>query len=285
MDDRTTKILNVIKDLPAKTLTTTMRNPRSSSERAFVGARLFDYIVAAGAFPSKMGGGMLANGYFTIAAEDGARVAIALAEVWPNITGKEVLLAYQQDGEFIRNGIRLVITGDHLGGRSLGGIVSIELHRIEPAKPTEPREPNRVALRGLLNRPGFIDAVGLRAHKAVNVTTVAATGHGGQPIAPRRYTGVRLYDLLDSAGIRLNPKVNEDFLGKVIVVTSADGHVVVIAGGEIEPRFMNGDVIIATQHNGAPLASTEGNLRLMVPFDRKPGRWAKDLVSIDLREG
>lgn len=107
---------------------------------------------------------------------------------------------------------------------------------------------------------------------------------GGQLVPPRNYSGVRLYSLLEAAGIQSDPAVNEDFMNKVVVATSADGHAVVIAGGEIQPRFMNGDVIIATHQDGEPLPAGDG-FRLIVPFDRKPGRWAKDLVSIELREG
>jgi hypothetical protein len=116
------------------------------------------------------------------------------------------------------------------------------------------------------------------------VETVAASGHGGEPIAPRKYTGAGLYDLLDAAGIQLTPGVNDDFLRKVVVVRSADGHAVVIAGGELHPNFMNGDVILATAREGGALQDAEG-VRLIVPFDMKPGRWAKDIVSVELREG
>lgn len=281
MDERTTAILEVLKGLPARTLIATMRNPRSASERTFVGASFFDYAVATRLFASKAGGGGLANGYFLVTAEDGARATIAVAEVWPEITSKDVMLAYEQDGEAIRNGVRLVLTGDGLAFRSLGGVVSIEPRAVEPVAPTTG---GAVELRGLLERPGVIDAAALAALEPIDVTTVDATGHGGQSVPPRNYAGVRLYALLEAAGIRSNPEVNEDFMNKVIVATSADGHAVVIAGGEIEPRFQNGDVILATQHEGSALPAGEG-LRLIVPFDRKPGRWAKDLVSIELREG
>lgn len=284
MDDRTAAILDVVRGLPARRLAATIRNPRSSADRTFVGASLFDYAVKTRLFASKTGGGGLANGYFMITAEDGARAAVTLAELWPALTRKHLLLAYEQDGEPVRSGIRLVITGDHLSGRSLGGIVSIEPRRIERG-PAVSRGPGGVALTGLLDRPGMVDAAVLRAYQAVEVTTVAATGHGGQSVAPRRYAGVRLYDVLDGAGIRLDPAVNEDFLSKVVAVTSADGDAVVIAGGEIEPRFMNGDVIVAAERAGGEPGDASSGLRLVLPFDRKPRRWAKALVSIELREG
>jgi hypothetical protein len=152
--------------------------------------------------------------------------------------------------------------------------------RYEPAAATTTFD-----LAGLLERGGRVDAAAFDASRVTSVTTVAASGHGGEHIEPRNYSGMRVYDLLKDAGIRLNPEVNEDFLSKVVVVRGADGHAAAFAGGELEPRFMNGDVIVATRRDGQPLPESEGATRLIVPFDRKPGRWAKGVVSIELREG
>jgi DMSO/TMAO reductase YedYZ molybdopterin-dependent catalytic subunit len=284
MTQASTSMLDMVRGLPEQTLTHTMRNPRSSSDRTFRGAKLFDYVVAAGILPAKMGGGALADGYFVVTAEDGARTIVALAEVWPNASSKTVLLAYEQDGEPVRGGtgVRLVLTGDGLAGRSLGGVVNIELRQVKDEGPHhDVRTTGMVQLTGLVDRPGPID---LRSAPMTDVETVAASGHGGEPITPRKYTGTRLYDLLDAAGIQLTPGVNDDFLRKVVVVRSADGHAVVIAGGELHPSFMNGDVILATGREGGALLDGEG-VRLIVPFDMKPGRWAKDIVSVELREG
>lgn len=277
MDERSAAILDGIRGLPAITFTATMRNPRSSADRTFHGPTLYDYAVATGLFPAKLGGGKLANSYFVVTAEDGARSAVALAEVWPNAAAKQVILAYEQDGEPIRNGVRLVLTGDWLAGRSIGGVVSIEAKSVEAA----PAAGDGLELAGLLDRPGPVDLASLPAEAHIEVTTVAASGHGGAPIDPRRYGGVRLYALLEQAGICLDPDQHEDFLGKVVVASSADGHAVVIAGGEIEPRFQNGDVILATTQDGVPI---EDGPRLIVPFDRKPGRWAKRITRIELRQ-
>jgi len=276
MDDRTAAILDILRALTAQTFAVTMRHPSRSAERSFVGATLFEYAVAAGLVPAKMGGSAMADGYLVVTAEDDVHVVVALAEVWPTMTGKQVFLAYEQDGEALRNGVRLVCDGDYLSGRSLGGIVSVELRQVGRST-VAASEPGRVVVNGLLDRPVTLDAASLRERAPIEVTTVATTGHGGQPIPPRVYVGPRLYEVLDSAGIRLDPAVNEAFLTKIVVATSADGHAAVIAGAELEPRFMNGDVIVTAEADGA--------LRLMVPFDRKPGRWAKDLVSIELREG
>lgn len=285
MDERTTAMLEVLRGLPAHTLTATMRNPRSEAERTFTGARLFDYAAATGL--TRVGGEGLTDGYLLVTAADGQRVAIALAELWPSMASKPLLLAYEQDGAPVRDGVRLVVTGDHLSGRSLGGVVAIEGRRAAPASGVDVPS-GGLALGGLLERPGVLDAAALGAQATFAVETAPMTGHGGEAIAPRRYLGARLYDLLDGAGIRLDPAVHEDFLSKVVVATTVDGRAVVIAGGEIEPRFMAGDVVVATgRSNGSPAVdgASGAELRLVVPFDLKPGRWAKQLVSIELREG
>lgn len=279
MDERSAAILDVIRGLPAASLSATMRNPKSSADRTFRGPTLHDYAVATGLFPEKLGSGKLANSYFLITAEDGARSAVALAEVWPNAAAKQVILAHEQDGEPIRNGVRLVLTGDWLAGRSIGGVVSIEARSVDASLGAG----TGLEVAGLLDRPGTADLASLPEEARIDVTTVAASGHGGAPIEPRHYGGVRLYALLEQAGIQLDPDQHEDFLGKVVVASSRDGHAVVVAGGEIEPRFQNGDVILATSRDGTALPAEDG-LRLLVPFDRKPGRWAKDIVRIELRQ-
>lgn len=127
-----------------------------------------------------------------------------------------------------------------------------------------------------------MDFSALPADAYTEVTTVAAVGHGGTSIDPRTYGGYRLYSILEQAGIQIDEAQHEDFVGKVVVASSTDGHSVVIAGGEIEPRFMNGDAIIATTRDGQPIED-EGGVRLMVPYDKKPGRWAKFISRLELR--
>jgi DMSO/TMAO reductase YedYZ molybdopterin-dependent catalytic subunit len=203
---------------------------------------------------------------------------VALGEVWPNASNKDVLVAYQQDGEDIRNGVRLVVTGDGLAGRSIGGVVSIDAATVK----ADPAPAGTLELIGEVDRPGPVDLSSLPADAYTEVTTVAAVGHAGTAIDPRTYGGYRLYSILEHAGIQIDERQHEDFVGKVVVASSTDGHSVVIAGGEIEPRFMNGDAIIATTRDGKPLED-EGGVRLMVPYDKKPGRWAKFITRLELR--
>jgi hypothetical protein len=101
-------------------------------------------------------------------------------------------------------------------------------------------------------------------------------------VAPRRYSGPLLWDILADAGPIVDTAINEDILRKVVVVRSTDGHSAVIATGEIEPRFMAGQVIIATKCEGEPLSDGEGHIRLVPPFDKLVGRMLERVRSIEL---
>jgi hypothetical protein len=277
VDQRTAAILAVVRGLAVHELTATMRTPQREAVRSFAGAALADYAVAAGLLDARPTTDELASGCLRATAADGQRVAVALAELWPALTRKTLLLAHQQDGAPVRDGVRLVVTGDHLSGRSLGGVVSIE--RGDARSGAASAGSDGLTLLGRLDRPTTIARPALASRAVIDVHTHDIAGHGGQPLPPHHFRGPRVYELLAAAGLRLDPAVHEDVLGHVIVATGADGRSAVIAAGELEPRFMNGDAIVATEVDGV---ATEP--RLVVPFDRTPARWIKQLVSLEFRD-
>ena len=118
--------LQILRSLPEQTLSLTIRSPRRSSDYTFKGALLLDYVRAASMLPAERKQGGFSNIYFKVAAEDGMTVAVAYAEVAQAFARKTVLLAYEQDGEAIEKGLRLVVPGDGLGGRSIYGVTTLE---------------------------------------------------------------------------------------------------------------------------------------------------------------
>src|SRR6266498_2041874 len=150
MEQNTGLILERIRKLPAHQLSIAMRSPRGSFERSFKGALLYDYAAMHGLMPHPappLGPG---NFYFLATAEDGFKVVLSFSEVAPRSSSKQVLLVYEQDGEPIRAGVRLVVPGDDLGGRSIGGVADIEL-KSAPSNPSGARpESSFIELGGLL---------------------------------------------------------------------------------------------------------------------------------------
>ncbi|MBV8119654.1 MAG: molybdopterin-dependent oxidoreductase [Alphaproteobacteria bacterium] len=60
-----------------------------------------------------------------VTGRDGYAAVLAVAEIDPDFEGKQVLLAYRQNGKLIP--LRLVVPGDRYGGRSVRDVVRIEL--------------------------------------------------------------------------------------------------------------------------------------------------------------
>jgi DMSO/TMAO reductase YedYZ molybdopterin-dependent catalytic subunit len=282
MNENTSLILERIRKLPEHALTTSMRSPRGTFERSFKGALLADYAAMHGMTPEPSPNGP-ANYYFVATAEDGFNVALSYTEVSTRSSEKQVLLAWEQDGDPLRVGVRLVVPGDDLGGRSILGVADLELKSVESGIADVRPESSAFELRGLVERPQRFDLNALARFAAKDIETAPATGHGDFLQPSRRYTGVPLFTLLEDAGMKLDPAINEDILRKVVVVRSTDGYGVVIAAGEIEPRFMSGDVIVATACEGQPLGD-DGHFRLVVPYDKVIGRAVKCLASIELIE-
>ena len=84
-----------------------------------------DYCRAAGLIGKNTAGAGLGDHYFVVGAADGVRVTLALPEIAPRFTDKRVMLAYEQDGEALNAGVRLIVPGDDLGGRSIVGVASV----------------------------------------------------------------------------------------------------------------------------------------------------------------
>jgi hypothetical protein len=111
----------------------------------------------------------------------------------------------------------------------------------------------------------------------------AVTVHNEHSKADETYSGVRLADLLGKMGAPLGHDLRGVALSGYLVATGADGYVAVIALAEADPTFHSGEVLVADTMNGAPLDAKSGPFKLVVTEDKRPARWVRNLVSIELR--
>jgi len=91
-----------------------------------------------------------------------------------------------------------------------------------------------------------------------------------------------LRDILDAAQVNYNPDAKNDTLSMIIVATGSDGYQAVIAYGEIDASFGNQPVLVAYEQDGKPLADATP-IRLVVPGDKRGGRYVSNLVSLEIR--
>ena len=94
------------------------------------------------------------------------------------------------------------------------------------------------------------------------------------------FKGVRLVDVLDSAGVTLGKELRGENLTKSLLLSAADGYEVIYALAEIDPEFTDQVVLLAYEVDRQPLPAGEGPFRIIAPDEKKPARWIRELTSI-----
>jgi molybdate transport system substrate-binding protein len=138
----------------------------------------------------------------------------------------------------------------------------------------------KLHLGGQVLNPLALTVDDLKANYASQ--TISVEYLSGEETIKANYTGVLLRDLLDDAQVNLNADVKNDKLSTFIVATGADGYQAVIAWGEIDPDFGNQPILVAYASDGNPLS--DGTFRLLVPNDKRDGRYVSQLVSLEVRD-
>ena len=117
--------------------------------------------------------------------------------------------------------------------------------------------------------------------KALPRTTI--TVHNEHAKAEETYTGVRVSELLIKMGAPLGRDLRGAALSCYVVASGSDGYQAVVALAELDPSFHTGEVIVADTMNGETLDARSGPFKLVVTEDKRPARWVRNLVSIELK--
>jgi len=134
-----------------------------------------------------------------------------------------------------------------------------------------------LTISGEVAKPLTLQAADL---KAMTHSTLTARDRDGKD---HQYTGVPLVDLLKQAGVTLGGELRGENLTKYVLVKAADGYEVLFALPEIDPEFATRTIILADAVDGAPLPQGVGPYRLVVPGEKKPARWIREIKSIEVR--
>jgi hypothetical protein len=122
-------------------------------------------------------------------------------------------------------------------------------------------------------RTATLDPAALAHMPSVKTHVSFLTEHGSEA---RDYTGATLWSVLQQLRLiaTANPRDREK---QAIVVTGHDGYAVVLAMAEIDPAFEGKHILLADE------AIPAGEIRLVVPGDRRGGRSVRDVVRIEIR--
>jgi len=150
----------------------------------------------------------------------------------------------------------------------LGALTSQTTARAVMAPPT-------LVVRGLDGKERQITASDL-ARLTRRDTTVSAHEVSG------RYSGVALTDVLALVNAPLGDSLRSRALATFVTVEATDGYRVLFSIAELDSKFTDRVVILADSKDGQPLPAAEGPYRLIVPGEKRPARWARQVTRISL---
>lgn len=135
--------------------------------------------------------------------------------------------------------------------------------------------PSTITIGGDVTTPLTLSVADLE--KMPQTTLRVVNPHSHQPEA---YQGVPLDTLLQQAGVPHGEAIRGKWMTAYVLATAADGYRAVYSLAELDSAFLDSDVLVADQMNGAPLGASEGPLKLVAPHDKRPARWVRMLKSI-----
>jgi DMSO/TMAO reductase YedYZ molybdopterin-dependent catalytic subunit len=96
------------------------------------------------------------------------------------------------------------------------------------------------------------------------------------------YSGVPVKDLLAKAGVEFGEKLRGRGLRQIVIAHCRDHYDIVFALAEFDDAFNSRTILLVDRQDGQPLPDGQGPLRLVVPGDKRPARWARMLTSLEV---
>lgn len=94
------------------------------------------------------------------------------------------------------------------------------------------------------------------------------------------YEGVPLEELLRRAGVPQGTNMRGGAMASYVVAEASDGYRVVFSLAELDPDFVDSEVIVADTLDGAPLGAKQGPFKIVAPHEKRPARWVRMLKSL-----
>lgn len=135
-----------------------------------------------------------------------------------------------------------------------------------------------LVVKGAVKQELRLGAADLKAMTRVKVT---AKDHDG---IAREYDGVALQTLLGKAGVPQGSELRGKNMTLVVVAEASDGYRAVFSLAELDGDFAGLQVVVADTEDGKPLDAQHGPLQLVVPGDKRQGRWVRMLKNLSVQK-
>ena len=111
--------------------------------------------------------------------------------------------------------------------------------------------------------------------------TVAADDHGTKIT----FEGVLLRDVLAKAGVPLGEKLHgPTALTSFVLATALDRYQVIFSIAELDAGFTDQIILLADRRDGKPLGAGAGPLQIVVPHEKRAGRWIRQVNRLEIRQ-
>jgi DMSO/TMAO reductase YedYZ molybdopterin-dependent catalytic subunit len=97
------------------------------------------------------------------------------------------------------------------------------------------------------------------------------------------FEGVLVAEILKAAGVKFGKELRGKKLADYVLAETADGYRVVFALPEFDPSFKDTLVLLADSRDGNPLGDSDGQLRLIIPHEKRYARWVRQLVALHVK--
>lgn len=96
------------------------------------------------------------------------------------------------------------------------------------------------------------------------------------------FAGVALGDVLRLVGAPVGDSLRGPALASYVLVEARDGYRVTFALAESNPSFTDRLVLLADHKDGSVLSTPDGPLQLIVPDEKRPARWVRQVARISV---
>jgi hypothetical protein len=142
--------------------------------------------------------------------------------------------------------------------------------------------PSSMELRGDLPNPRQINAAELHQLPRAEVRTTDPSDPGKEIV----YAGTPLIEILKAGGLRL--QTDKAGIREVLIITvivdATDGYRAVFALAELDPEITDRVILLADTRDGQPLSPREGPFRIIVPGEKRPARWVRQVTTVTVRK-
>ena len=132
-----------------------------------------------------------------------------------------------------------------------------------------------VQVTGAVKQPLTFTAEDLAKMPRASVKT---TSNGMETV----YQGVWLHEVLKRAGVPQGEGLRGKALAGYVLAEAQDGYQVVFSLGELDPAFIDNEILLADTANGKALFGAQGRFRLVVPKDKPGARSMRMLTKLEV---